>query len=124
VTGHGCHQLASYRTDGYERLRRHYGPDVAEHRVGDLEQVPGAGIKVFLYDLKVFLYDLQEVYSASWGLGPEVGCEDGCCLAAGKLAWPGLRESQSGQWVVGGVVKEEPAGVVHDSLVQVCGDLG
>jgi hypothetical protein len=41
--------------------------DPKARQIGDLEQVLGAGIKVFLYDL-------QEVYSAIWGLGPDFGC--------------------------------------------------
>jgi hypothetical protein len=81
-------------------------------RIVNLDRVPGAGIKAFPCNL-------QEVYSAIFGPGPAVGCEEGSFLGAGKLARPGLGESQSVQRVVGGMVEEEPAGVVRDGLVQV-----
>jgi hypothetical protein len=86
-------------------------------RIVNPERVPGAGIKAFPCNL-------QEVYSAIFGPGPAVGCEEGSFLGAGKLARPGLGESQTVQRVVGGMVEEEPAGVVRDGLVQVRGDLG
>ena len=40
---HACRSTLedpTYRTDGYERVRRHYGPDVAEHRVIDQDARP------------------------------------------------------------------------------------